>query len=95
MSTYTRAEVDAEIHKLLKSTQEMFEEFAASDVAYVKDYRERGPDLPHYNWMEGRVAAYKLAAEHMDRLKEGYEGASQCEEPPWSYQDYYDAVEGK
>lgn len=73
MSTYTRAEVDAEIHKLLASTQEMFEEFAASDDEYVKAYRARGFDMSHCDWMDGRVAAYKLASEHMDRLKEGYQ----------------------
>ena len=73
MSTYTRKEVDAEIHKLLKSTQEMFEEFAESDDVYVKAYRTRGFDTTHLDWMEGRIAAYKLAGEHMDRLKEGYQ----------------------
>ena len=73
MSTYTRAEVDAEIHKLLKSTQEMFEGFAESDDVYVKAYRTRGFDTAHCDWMEGRIVAYKLAADHLDRLKEGYE----------------------
>ena len=73
MSTYTRKEVDAEIHKLLKSTQEMFEGFARNDASAIGDYREREWVGSHVEWLEGRVAAYRLAAEHMDRLKEGYE----------------------
>ena len=73
MSTYTRAEVDAEIHKLLKSTQEMFEKFAASDEVGVARHTARQEYPTHTEWLKGRMAAYKLAGEHMDRLKEGYE----------------------
>ena len=73
MSTYTRKEVDAEIHKLLKSTQEMFEKFAASDEAGVARHTARQEYPTHTEWLKGRMAAYKLAGEHMDRLKEGYQ----------------------
>ncbi len=73
MSTYTRADVDAEIHKLLKSTQEMFEKFAASDEAGVARHTARQEFPQHREWLKGRMDAYKLAADHMDRLKEGYQ----------------------
>ncbi|MCP4212060.1 MAG: hypothetical protein GY764_11350 [Halieaceae bacterium] len=73
MSRYTRAEVDAEIHKVLASVQEMFERFAASDAEAVEGYRERGMVGAHCNWVDGRATAYRLAADHMDRLKEGYQ----------------------
>ena len=73
MSTYTRAEVDAEIHKLLKSTQEMFRKFAESDIAALAERREKGISGSQSYWIDGRVSAYMLAAEHMGQLKEGYE----------------------
>ena len=73
MSTYTRADVDAEIHKLLKSTQEMFERFAASDEAGVARHEAHQEFPDHTKWLRGRMDAYKLAADHLDRLKEGYE----------------------
>ena len=73
MSTYTRAEVDAEIHKLLKSTQGMFESFAESDeIGSARNIARQLPDT-HTEWLKGRATAYRLAADHMDRLKEGYE----------------------
>ncbi len=73
MTTYTRKEVDAEIHKLLKSTQEMFEWLAASDEAGVARHTERQEIPAHTEWLKGRMDAYKLAADHLDRLKEGYQ----------------------
>ena len=73
MSTYTRKEVDAEIHKVLASTQKMLEEFAESDAEAIADYREREWVGLHCEWLSGRVAAYKLASDHLDRLKEGYQ----------------------
>jgi|11BtaG_2_1085332.scaffolds.fasta_scaffold04184_10 hypothetical protein len=73
MSTYTRAEVDAEIHKLLKSMQEMFRRFAEGDIAALAERREKGISGSQSYWIDGRIAAYTQADEHLDRLKEGYE----------------------
>jgi hypothetical protein len=73
MSTYTRKEVDAEIHKVLKSTQEMFEGFAESDEIGSARYIARQEFPQHAEWLKGRAVAYRLVADHMDRLKEGYE----------------------
>ncbi len=73
MTTYTRAEVDAEIHKLLKSTQEMLEQFEVSDAEAMAKYKEANQHNSHCDWLKGRMAAYKLAANHIDRLKEGYQ----------------------
>ncbi len=73
MSTYTRADVDAEIHKLLKSTQEMLEEFAESDeIGSAQSIARNLPDT-HTEWLNGRSVAYRLVANHLDRLKEGYQ----------------------
>ncbi len=73
MSTYTRADVDAEIHKVLESTQKMFEGFVKKDMEALAVRREDGCLGRHNYWIDGRVAANMLAAEHLGRLKEGYQ----------------------
>ncbi len=73
MSTYTRAEVDAEIHKVLASTQKMLEDLVKKDMKVLAARREDGCLGRHSYWIDGRVAAYTLAAEHLGQLKEGYQ----------------------
>lgn len=58
----------AEVYKLLTSMEEMFERFAARDA-------ESAAKKPtHEDWLNGRSAAYGLAADHIRRSKVVYEG---------------------